>query len=201
MSKNLTFPVFIKPRCGMGSLAIYEADKLEEMKSLYNRCKKDIYNTYLRYEAMLDMENPIIIQEKLSGQEYGMDVINDLEGNFCCNVVRKKYEMRAGETDCASVIKLPEMDLISRRISSLLRHIGNLDVDLFVKKNKIYLLEMNARFGGGYPFSHLAGVDLPKAIIKWLNKENLKNELVIKKYNRIVQKDIQFIDLSKIIEE
>lgn len=201
MSKNLTFPVFIKPRWGMGSLAIYEADKLEEMKSLYNRCKKDIYNTYLRYEAMLDMENPIIIQEKLSGQEYGMDVINDLEGNFCCNVVRKKYEMRAGETDCASVIKLPEMDLISRRISSLLRHIGNLDVDLFVKKNKIYLLEMNARFGGGYPFSHLAGVDLPKAIIKWINKENLKNELVIKKYNRIVQKDIQFIDLSKIIEE
>lgn len=60
---------------------------------------------------------------------------------------------------------------------------------------------MNARFGGGYPFSHLAGVDLPKAIIKWINKENLKNELVIKKYNRIVQKDIQFIDLSKIIEE
>ena len=47
----------------------------------------------------------------------------------------------------------------------------HLDMDLFVEKNEIYLLEMNARFGGGYPFSHLAGVNLPKAIIKWINKE------------------------------
>ena len=26
-------------------------------------------------------------------------------------------------------------------------------------------------FGGGYPFSHLAGVNLPMAIIKWLKNE------------------------------
>lgn len=32
---------------------------------------------------------------------------------------------------------------------------------------------MNARFGGGYPFSHLAGVNLPKAIITWLTGEQL----------------------------
>ncbi len=28
---------------------------------------------------------------------------------------------------------------------------------------------MNCRFGGGYPFSHLSGANLPGAIIKWLN--------------------------------
>lgn len=200
-NENLEFPVIIKPRWGMGSLGIYEADSLEEMKSLYNRCKKDIYNTYLKYEAMFNIENCVIVQEKLLGQEYGMDVINDLKGRFCCNVVRKKYAMRAGETDCAAVIKMPQMDVFSKRVSSLLEHIGNLDMDLFVEKNEIYLLEMNARFGGGYPFSHLAGVNLPKAIIKWINKEKLGNELVIKKYNIIIQKDIQFVNLSKFIEE
>ena len=45
-------------------------------------------------------------------------------------------------------------------------------------KRSPYILEMNARFGGGYPFSHMAGVNLPKAIIHWLNDEELlKNYL------------------------
>lgn len=200
-AKEMSFPVIIKPRWGMGSLAVYQADNIEEMKSLYNRCKKDIYNTYLKYEAMFNIGDCIIIQEKLQGQEYGIDVINNLEGNFCCNVVRKKYAMRAGETDCASVVKMPEIDIFSKKISNSLKHIGNLDIDLFVRKNKIYLLEMNARFGGGYPFSHLAGVNLPKAIIKWIKKEELENELTIQEYDMVIQKDIRFVNLNKFVEE
>ena len=37
---------------------------------------------------------------------------------------------------------------------------------------------MNARFGGGYPFSHIGGCDLPKAIVDWvLGKKVDKNQL------------------------
>jgi len=52
-----------------------------------------------------------------------------------------------------------------------LKHCGNLDVDCFESNGKIYVLEMNCRFGGQYPFSHLAGVNYPAAIVCWLKGE------------------------------
>ena len=67
---------------------------------------------------------------------------------------------------------------VGTAVGKALGHIGNLDMDVFVTEDAVYVLELNARFGGGYPFSHLAGVNLPKAIIKWLSGEALTDELV-----------------------
>ena len=56
---------------------------------------------------------------------------------------------------------------------------------------------MNARFGGGYPFSHLAGVNLPKAIVKWLNKEEVSvDDLLTATSGVRGQKDIQIVRIS-----
>ena len=56
---------------------------------------------------------------------------------------------------------------------------------------------MNARFGGGYPFSHLAGVNLPMAIIKWLKNEFVDiNDLLTAKSNVYGQKDINIVRIK-----
>ena len=34
---------------------------------------------------------------------------------------------------------------------------------LLTREGDAYIIDMNARFGGGYPYSHMAGVDLPAA--------------------------------------
>ncbi|MCM1125482.1 MAG: ATP-grasp domain-containing protein [Lachnospiraceae bacterium] len=195
--KEISFPLIIKPRWGMGSLAVFTADNRAELEVLYSKCKREIEKSYLKYEAAIDWERCVIIQQKLAGSEYGIDIINDLDGNYCSNVVRKKYAMRSGETDCAAVVKSEVISNFAEKLGKLSKHIGNLDVDVFVNEDEIYLLEMNARFGGGYPFSHIAGVDLPTAIIKWLKGERVTDELIVKEYGRIIQKNITFVDLTE----
>jgi carbamoyl-phosphate synthase large subunit len=114
----------------------------------------------------------VLIQEKLSGQEYGLDVINDLQGNYIATFVKKKIAMRSGETDVAMTVADRDLDALGQAIAQKLRHIANLDMDVFLTEKGEYILDMNPRFGGGYPFSHLAGANLPGAIIAWLKHES-----------------------------
>ncbi|WP_144512353.1 ATP-grasp domain-containing protein [Bacillus sp. FJAT-22090] len=193
----IDFPLIIKPRFGMGSISIFEIDNKEELYVLYEKTKKNISNSYLSNASDLNSESSVIIQQKLVGQEYGLDIINDLDGNNLTTVVKKKLGMRSGETDCAVTISHHDLEMVGKRLSMKTEHIGNLDVDVFVVNGVSYILEMNARFGGGYPFSHLAGVNLPKAIISWLKKETVKQSVFKPKIGVIGYKDIQIIGESE----
>lgn len=168
---ELTYPVIVKPRWGMGSIGIYIADDEAELEIFCRKLKRDIFKTYLKYESAQDREHCVIFQEKISGQEFGLDVINDLQGNYVITSVKRKLAMRAGETDIAVTVALPQLEDIGRRLSELMCHLGNLDVDCFMVNGNPYVLEMNCRFGGQFPFSYLAGVDLPRQIICWLAGE------------------------------
>jgi carbamoyl-phosphate synthase large subunit len=55
------------------------------------------------------------------------------------------------------------------------------------------VLEMNPRFGGGYPFSQIAGANLPAALIAWANGERvdtrwfeIEPNVTASKYDRLV---------------
>lgn len=188
--QHLSFPIMIKPRWGMGSIDIYEAENEEELNVLFKKAKREIFNSYLKYESANDIQKCIIFQQKMSGQEYGVDNINDLDGNYRSTVIRKKIAMRSGETDCAEIVEDPLIRETAINLSVLTKHIGNMDVDMFVEDEKVYILEMNARFGGGYPFSHIAGVNLPKAIVQWLNGNEVDKNLLEANIGIIGQKDI-----------
>ncbi len=178
----IKFPLMIKPRWGMGSIGIEMVDNLKELEVIYNKLKRNIFDTYLSFESSIDKENCLIIQEKIFATEYGLDIINDLEKNYITTFVKKKLSMRSGETDHAITVDNPVLRNIGKKISNSLKHIGPLDVDCFGTEKNIFVLELNCRFGGGYPFSHLAGANIPLAIMKWLNKQKAEENLFQIKY-------------------
>ena len=104
--------------------------------------------------------------------------------------------MRAGETDTAKIVENNEILELAKKIADFSKHVGNLDIDILSDGNKYYVLEMNARFGGGYPFSHLAGVDLPQALVEWASGREIGNNLLEAKIDVMGQKDIQIIEIN-----
>ena len=176
-SGEIRYPVIVKPRFGCGSIAMSIAE--DEMALLYyfRRNTRAINKSYLKYESS-SVDEKIIYQECLVGQEYGVDIINDLNGNFQNAIAKKKIAMRAGETDIAELVCEPKISDEVRRLGKITKHIANMDVDMFLVNGVPYVLEMNARFGGGYPFSHMGGCNLPKAIIDWCQGKNVSTDLL-----------------------
>lgn len=191
---KIEYPVYIKPRWGMGSISVYRAYTFEEADYYYWKVKSEVQNTYLIYESAADIENSVLIQERLPGKEYGLDIINDLDGNHCVTVMKEKLAMRAGETDGSIIVENPTLRKLGTELARLSRHPGNMDVDVFFDGVTPYVLELNPRFGGGYPFSHEAGVNLPKALIEW-HKDNKVyiSELLTPKIGLKIMKGIVMI--------
>lgn len=166
---KLQFPLFIKPRWGMGSIGIYKIDNAEEFDVLYRKLHDEIFNTYLRFESSLVPDSCILIQQSIKGQEYGVEVLNDLDGNYISTFAKVKIAMRAGETDIAETVSSDPFEKTAGKISKNLKHVGILDMDCFMtEKGDLYVLEMNCRFGGQYPFTHNAGVNIPAQLVSWL---------------------------------
>ena len=173
---DLSFPLVIKPRWGSASIGIEYLEDEHELELAYQLTKQRLHRTILADASAADYDRAILIQERLAGQEYGLDVINDLQGNYVTTFVKRKLAMRAGETDSAVTVEDRPLQKLGETIGKYLGHVGNLDCDVFVNENGAYVLELNPRFGGGYPFSQVAGANLPAALLAWARGEKLNPE-------------------------
>ena len=192
---EISFPLFMKPRWGSGSIGLETIDDMEELDIYYHLLMKKIKKTILATASVGD--EYIMIQEKLTGKEFGLDVMNDLQGNNVAVSVKQKLAMRAGETDKAITVDIPEVYEMGRKIGENLKHIGNLDVDIMQRANGDYcVLELNPRFGGGYPFSYEAGVNMPKAIIKWVKGEKVDTAILKPEIGRMFAKNDYLMEIK-----
>jgi carbamoyl-phosphate synthase large subunit len=194
--EEITFPLVIKPRWGTTSIGIEYPHDPEELELDYLLARKRIQRTFLWEISATDPERCILIQKRLCGQEYGLDVVNDLEGRHVCTLVKRKLSMRAGQTDRAITVKSTQLEKIGEVIGRELGHIGALDCDVMVTEEGCYVLDMNPRLGGGYPFSHMAGANLPAALVAWANREQpdahwlqVEPNIMASKYDELVVMD------------
>ncbi|GGZ70476.1 ATP-grasp domain-containing protein [Algibacter mikhailovii] len=193
---ELEFPIVLKPRWGSGSIGLDFPETIEELKLSYLRQKLVLQKSQLNRINKVDPIFDIIIQEKVTGNEFGIDVINDFNGNYFGTFSKQKLAMRSGETDKAKSIIDKQFEKLGKEISKNLKHIGIVDCDVFVVDNQLYLLEINPRFGGGYPFTHEAGLNLAAIYIAWLKGDgnesllkynNYKENLIFSKCDRLMQ--------------
>lgn len=192
---EIAFPLLMKPRWGSASIGMESLSCMEELDFFYNFLMKKIKKTILATASVGD--EFIMIQEKLEGKEYGLDVMNDLEGNHVAVSVKQKLAMRAGETDKAITVDVPEVYEMGKKIGQSLRHIGNLDVDIMQRANGDFcVLDLNPRFGGGFPFSYEAGVNMPLAIIKWLKGEKVDASILQPVYNKMFAKNDYLVEVE-----
>lgn len=190
----LSFPLVIKPRWGSASIGIDFPEDMRELELAYELQTIRLKRTILAEASKEDIDRAILIQEKIPGIEYGMDVLNDFEGNYIGSFVREKISMRSGETDKAISVIDDRFEKVGQTIGENLKHIGNLDCDVFKHNGELYVLELNPRFGGGYPFSHEAGINTAAIYIEWLkgNKDiahlnNYKEGLMFSKCDRLMR--------------
>ena len=146
------FPVVVKPIRGSASRAVSVVYSLEET------------------ERVLSRREEWLIQEQIMGQEIGADLYADLlTGRVVSVFTRKKLQMCDGETSQAVSFSDPRLSALLERFVTEAGFRGVIDIDLFASEGDYYILDVNPRFGGGYPLAHECGCDFPALILNNLN--------------------------------
>lgn len=140
-------PLIVKPRSGSASLDTFLARTTEEIRF------------FMGYRA--DM----IAQEFVDGAEYNVEVCGDLAGRPIRACVWRKHESRRGETALAETVDSDEALTTGLELAGRLGIPGPIDIDLILAEGRPAVLEVNARFGGGYPTSHMAGANFVRALV------------------------------------
>lgn len=111
----------------------------------------------------------VVVQPLARGREHGVDIVCGLStpGSFRGVLARRKHRMRAGETDKAVSVDAQPFHEIGRRLAAALGCHGLVDTDMFLDdEGNVTVIDINPRFGGGYPFVHLAGADVPSLYVQ-----------------------------------
>ena len=165
---EVSFPVFMKPISGSGSVGIGKVNNWEEAVEKFN-----------------DGKFTYIIQELMTGGDCDADVYVDcISHKSVAAFSKKKIESRIGGASKTISFKDPKLFDFIRQVCSVLELNGPCDMDFFIKDGEYYLSEINPRFGGAYLHAYGAGVDFIKLILN--NIHGVENQSIIGQYDEDV---------------
>ena len=152
-SGQISFPVFMKPICGSGSVGAHRVSDMQTLEDDWNSGQHDY-----------------IIQELMTGGDCDADVYVDcISHKAVAAFSKRKIETRIGGASKTISYKDSKLFSFIREICEVFTFNGPLDMDFFIKDGEYYLSEVNPRFGGAYIHAYGAGVDFPQLIINNIN--------------------------------
>jgi len=148
----IKFPCFIKPYEGSSSIganailnqSMLSDDVMDNDKMLFMEFIDDTYD------------------------EYTIDAYYNKEGKLKCFVPRQRLEIRGGEISKGITKRHFVYDYLEPRLRMLKGARGCITLQLFARPtdNAYFAIEINPRFGGGYPLSYNAGANYPRWLIQ-----------------------------------
>ena len=161
---EISFPVFMKPISGSGSVGIAQCNNMQEVEEKWN-----------------DGKFTYIIQELMTGGDCDADVYVDCFSHKPVAVFsKKKIETRIGGASKTISYKDPKLFAFVEEVCAVLDLNGPCDMDFFIKDGEYYLSEINPRFGGAYLHAYGAGVDFIQLILN--NMDGKENHSIIGQY-------------------
>lgn len=140
--RGWAFPLVVKPRTGSASIGMHVVRDQAE------------FDHVIAVEGHRDL----IVEEFLPGLEYTVDLLVDRSGEVHCPVVRRRLEVRAGEVSKARVVRDDAIaSLAAKVVETLPEAYGVLNVQIIADGRDAGIVEINGRFGGGYPLTWRAG--------------------------------------------
>lgn len=148
-----TFPLFAKPYDGSLSRNLHRIARAEELTE----------------ELLADPK--LIFMECIDTtryKEYTVDLYYGRDHELKAAVPRERIEIRAGEINKGRTEKGPLADYLRTRLPRIEGCIGCICIQLFrdPATDDTVGIEINPRFGGGYPLAHAAGADYPELLIR-----------------------------------
>lgn len=146
------YPVLIKPADGSCSIGV---TKIRNAKEL------GFFTDYIANA---------IVQEYIEGDEYTLDILIDFGGKVLSVVPRLRMETRAGEVSKGMTVKNQFIIEAGRKVAEALpQALGCITLQCFLTKTgDLKFIEINPRFGGGFPLAIAAGADFPRWIIEMM---------------------------------
>lgn len=150
---NPTFPIFAKPIDGSGSIGIHVINNEEELSE---NIKHDSNLLFMEYV------------DKAEYKEFTIDMYFGKDNHVKCIVPRERIEVRGGEVSKGVTRRNYLVDFLRKRFEFMPGVVGCICIQLFYRENDndVLGIEINPRFGGGYPLSYHAGANFPQMIMQ-----------------------------------
>lgn len=142
-----SFPTLVKPVRGSSSIGVAIVDDPEALR---------------RHTA----KGEWVAQSIARGDEHTVDAFVAPDGTCLGTIPRRRLEVRAGEVSKAQTAHIPELEALVRRVCERLPGaFGVLNVQVFWDGQQARIIEINPRFGGGFPLSFAAGCRFPDHLL------------------------------------
>ena len=148
-----TFPLFAKPYDGSLSTNLH-----------YIKTAEELTDEIMNDPKLLFME--CIDKEKY--KEYTVDMYYGRDHRVKCIVPRERIKIRAGEINKGLTEKNPLTSYLFERLETIEGCVGCICIQLFLnpETDDVVGIEINPRFGGGYPQTYAAGGNYPEYLIR-----------------------------------